>query len=48
LTFAALRLSMLAAGDVFVSEMEEVASLIVGEGETLGLPRRFKALHLSF
>src|SRR6476646_2489063 len=35
-------------GDVVAAEMEEVVDLVVSGEETLCLPRRLKALHLSF
>ena len=40
--------SILAGGDVVAAEMEEVGDLVVGGEETLCLPRRLEALHLSF
>src|SRR3954467_9042927 len=40
--------SILAGRDVLAAEMKEVVDLIVGGEETLCLPRRLEALHLSF
>ena len=40
--------SILAGGDVVAAEMEEVVDRVVGGEETLCLPRRLEAFHLSF
>src|SRR4051794_15771953 len=40
--------SILVGGDVVAAEMKGVVDLVVGREETLCLPRRLEALHLSF